>query len=159
MGCCVCQNYIGVCVSWVPAFILVYDPALNCAHALPQWSFQTLWDRSVCIRAPLLSCVCQVSRASRGFIWSTDNIAKKIKTWDLILTGWVFDMQFSWSVLLIWSPSYFIHSCSQFINAFTPQQTFCYDSSDSQKLGGSVIIDCILHLCSGSGTVWWIWWI
>lgn len=31
-----------------------YDPALNCVLAPPQWSFQTLWDRSVSVGALLL---------------------------------------------------------------------------------------------------------
>lgn len=40
----------------------------------------------------------------------------------------------------------YIHSCSPFKNPITPQQSFCYDYSDSQKACSWVEIDLILHL-------------
>lgn len=39
------QNYIGVCVSKVPTFILVYDPALNCVLSPPH----VFPDTAVCV--------------------------------------------------------------------------------------------------------------
>lgn len=148
------QNYIGVCVSKVPTFILVYDPALNCVLSPPH----VFPDTAVCVGgAPPEHLLVTFDMRCVGLLWTffkptVNNVrflvprSHKLREQEnrrvcqnvtrLTKQLKCFDARASARMWWIFSSSYrlkngvYTQLLSILRNAITPPQTFCYDYSD-----------------------------